>query len=443
MNNNFIFKFKIFVFGCQMNKNDAERATTFLQSIGGQATGDEAESDLMVVLACSVRQSAVDRLYGLARKWRLRKNSLVLLLSGCLHEKDQEKFLKKYDLVLSIEDLPRWGNELLNYFPIQSYLQKSEENSDYFAVAPNSQKKHSVFVPIMTGCNNFCSYCIVPYTRGRERSRLVVEVLAEVKQAIANGAKEIIFLGQNVNSYNPADEENFSRENLYKQSAFAKLLWEANRLSGLERMYFTASHPKDMSDEVIDALGLEKHLNYLHLPLQSGSDTVLQRMNRKYTVADYLKIVEKVRRVRPSIALGTDFIIGFCGETEEEFQETLDTYKKIQFDISYHSKYSQRRGTAASKIMQDGVPLDVKKERWFRIQHLMENITHEKNKQYQDQTLSVLFDAYDDKKKILSGQSRELKLVFASGGAAEDVGEIYDVRIDKTSTWALWGKIVK
>lgn len=443
MNNNSIFKFKIFVFGCQMNKNDAERATTFLQSLGGQPTDDEAGSDLMVVLACSVRQSAVDRLYGLARKWRLRKNPPVLLLSGCLHEKDQEKFLKIYDLVLSIEDLPRWGSELLNYFPIQSYLQKSEENSDYFAVTPDNQKKYSVFVPIMTGCNNFCSYCIVPYTRGRERSRPVKDVLNEVKQAIAHGAKEIIFLGQNVNSYAPSDEKTFSRENPYKQSAFAKLLWEANRLSGLERMYFTAAHPKDMSDEVIDALGLEKHLNYLHLPLQSGSDTVLQRMNRRYTVADYLKIIEKVRCVRPNIALGTDFIVGFCGETEEEFQNTLDIYQKIQFDISYHSKYSQRRGTAASKTMQDDVPLEVKKERWFRIQHLMENITREKNQRYQDQILSVLFDAYDDKKKILSGQSRELKLVFATSGSADDVGKIYDVKIDKTSTWALWGKILK
>lgn len=443
MNNNSIFKFKIFVFGCQMNKNDAERATTFLQSLGGQPTSDEDESDLMVVFACSVRQSAVDRLYGLARKWRLRKNSPVLLLSGCLHEKDQEKFLKIYDLVLSIEDLPRWGNELLNYFPIQSYLKSFNEVNDYFVVTPDSQKKYSVFVPVMTGCNNFCSYCIVPYTRGRERSRPVKDVLNEVKQAIAHGAKEIIFLGQNVNSYAPADEEIFSRENPYKHSAIAKLLWEANRLPGLERMYFTAAHPKDMSDEVIDALGLEKHLNYLHLPLQSGSDTVLQRMNRRYTVADYLKIIEKVRRVRPNIALGTDFIVGFCGETEEEFQETLDIYQKIQFDISYHSKYSQRRGTAASKTMQDDVPLEVKKERWFRIQHLMENITREKNQQYQDQILSVLFGAYDDKKKILSGQSRELKLVFATGGAAEDVGKIYDVKIDKTSTWALWGKILK
>ncbi|HPL93185.1 MAG TPA: tRNA (N6-isopentenyl adenosine(37)-C2)-methylthiotransferase MiaB [bacterium] len=443
MNNHSIFKFKIFVFGCQMNKNDAERATTFLQSLGGQPADDENEADLMVVLACSVRQSAVDRLYGLARKWRLRSNPPVLLLSGCLHEKDQEKFLKKYDLVLSIEDLPRWGNELASYFSIQEYLQTQSEQGDYFAINPDSQKKYSVFVPIMTGCNNFCSYCIVPYTRGRERSRPVAEVLAEVKQAIKDGAKEIIFLGQNVNSYAPADSETFSVENPYKQSAFAKLLWEANRLPGLERMYFTASHPKDMSDEVIDALGLKKHLNYLHLPLQSGSDTVLQRMNRKYTVADYLKIVEKVRQVRPNIALGTDFIIGFCGETEAEFQETLDTYKKIKFDISYHSKYSQRRGTVAAKTMKDDVPLDLKKERWFRIQHLMEAITNEKNKQYQDQVLSVLFDAYDEKKQLLSGQSRELKLVFAEGGSADDVGKIYDVKIDKTSTWALWGKIIK
>lgn len=443
MDNNYIFKFKIFAFGCQMNKNDAERATTFLQSIGGQPVDDEQSSYLMVVLACSVRQGAVDRLYGLAKKWRLRKNPPVLLLSGCLHEKDQEKFLKKYDLVLSIEDLPRWGEELLEYFPIQAYLNKLSLQADYFSVSPQASKKHSVFIPIMTGCNNFCSYCIVPYTRGRERSRPVVEVLDEARRAVRDGAKELIFLGQNVNSYNPPDSDSFSKNNPYKKSAFAKLLWEANQIEGLARMYFTASHPKDMSDEVIDALALDKHLNYLHLPLQSGSDSVLQRMNRKYTVDDYLTIVKKVRKVRPSIALGTDFIIGFCGESEEEFQETLDTYEKIQFDISYHSKYSQRRGTVASKTMKDDVPLDVKKERWFRIQHLMEKITEEKNKVYQDQVVAVLFDNYDEHKKLLSGQSKELKLVFASGGDFADVGQIYDVKIHRTSTWALFGEIIK
>jgi tRNA-2-methylthio-N6-dimethylallyladenosine synthase len=443
MNNNSIFKFKILAFGCQMNKNDAERAHTFLQTVGGQSVEDDQDADLIVLIACSVRQSAVDRLYGLAKNWRLRANPPVLLLSGCLNEKDQKNFADKFDLVLSIENLAQWGSDLLEYFPIQAFLSKLSLNQDYFSITPESQKKYSVFVPIMTGCNNFCSYCIVPYVRGRERSRPVSEVLSEVRQLVKNGAKEIIFLGQNVNSYAPLDLDSFSKNNPYKQSAFAKLLWEANQIEGLARMYFTASHPKDMSDELIDALALEKHLNYLHLPLQSGSNTVLQRMNRKYTVEDYLKIVDKVRVVRPNISLGTDFIIGFCGETEEEFQETLDTYEKIQFDISYHSKYSQRRGTVAAKTMKDDVLLAVKKERWFRIQHLMEAITIEKNKIYQDQVLSVLFDNYDEKKKMLSGQSRELKLVFASGGSATDVGQIANVKIDKTSTWALWGKIVK
>lgn len=442
MNNNSIFKFKILAFGCQMNKNDGERVAAYLQALGGQPVDEETQADLMILLACSVRQSAVDRLHGLAKKWRLQANPPVLLLSGCVHEKDQVKFLESFDLVLNIETLGQWANELLEYFPIQSFIDQTVKNADYFSIQPESQKKYSVFVPIMTGCNNFCSYCIVPYVRGRERSRPFTEVLSEVKQAIAQGAKEIIFLGQNVNSYNPEDLSKFSKNNPFKESAFAKLLWEANQIEGLERMYFTASHPKDMSDEVIQALTLEKHINYLHLPLQSGSNSVLQRMNRKYTVEDYKKIVAKVRALKPTISLGTDFIIGFCGETEEEFAETLKTYEDLQFDISYHAKYSQRRGTVAAKTMKDDVPLTVKKERWFRIQHLMENITHEKNKVYQDQIVSVLFDNYHVEKKSLSGQSKELKLVFVEAASDDLLGKIANVKIEKTSTWALWGKII-
>src|SRR6056297_293231 len=367
------FTYKIKVFGCQMNKNDAERIRHYLNKLGGQEISKEAEAQLLVLVACSVRQSAVDRLYGLAQKWSKEfTHDFTTILTGCVSDKDKAKFEKKFDYVLPIDSLPSWHLYLKNEFSDLNDFTKIDDN--YFSVLPDNEKKYSVFVPIMTGCNNFCSYCIVPYVRGRERSRSVKEVMREIKILVKKGAKEIVLLGQNVNSYAPEDVDSFSQNNPYKKSHFAKLLWEVNQIKGVERLHFTSAHPKDMHDEVIDALTLPKHLNFLHLALQSGANSVLKRMNRQYTIEDYKKIIKKVRSKKPDIALGTDIIVGFCGESEAEFEETVQAYKDIKFDISYTAKYSSREGTMAAKKLTDNVTLPVKKKRWRILQNLMEKI---------------------------------------------------------------------
>jgi len=425
-----------------MNKNDAERIRHYLNSLAGTEVEDNQEVDLFVLVACSVRQSAVNRLDSFVHNWKKNlKQEFKTILTGCITKEDKKRLEKKFDFVFDINSLNSWSAYLKEFY---SELNNYEDlNQDYFAILPEANRKYSVFVPIMTGCNNFCSYCIVPYVRGRERSRSVKEIINEIKLFIKNGAKEVILLGQNVNSFDPNDKENFSEKNIYKNSDFAKLLWEVNQIEGLERLHFTAPHPKDMHDEVIDALTLPKNLNFLHLPLQSGSNSVLKRMNRKYTVEDYKEIIKKVREKKPDIAIATDLIVGFCGESDAEFQETVETYKDIKFDLSYTAKYSNRKGTLADKEMQDDVSLDEKKRRWFIMQNLMEEITGKKNKKYQDKIVSVLFDNYKADKKYLTGNSKEMKYVIIENVENDDLlGEIRDVKIFKTSVWALWGKIV-
>ena len=290
----------------------------------------------------------------------------------------------------------------------------------------------------MTGCDNYCSYCAVPFVRGREQSRPVKDVLAEIKALVQSGAKEICLLGQNVNSYNPADKESFAAANPFHH-AFAKLLWEVNRLDGIERINFAASHPKDVSDELIEALKLPKQLNYLHLAVQSGDDEVLARMNRKYTAADYEKIIQKIRTARPEMAIGTDIIVGFPGETRTQFENTLRLYERVRFDIAYLSMYSPRAGTAAAKLVDD-VPHEEKKRRWRELQDLMEKIVLEKNQKYLGRAVEVLIDKVE--KAFVEGNSREMKRVRVYGDSRLNTGDVVSVEIEEAMMWILAGKTV-
>jgi tRNA-2-methylthio-N6-dimethylallyladenosine synthase len=303
-------------------------------------------------------------------------------------------------------------------------------------VVPHYHNKFSALVPIMTGCNNFCSYCAVPYVRGRERSRKVVEVLVEIKKLAQQGYLEIILLGQNVNSYLPKDKKIFSRRNPFKHP-FAALLWEINQIKGLERIFFTAPHPKDMADEVIKALALPKMVNYLHLPVQAGSDKILKRMNRHYRASDYLKLVKKIKKQKPDIALGTDIIVGFPGETKKDFAATVALYRKVEFDIAYTARYSPRAGTVAAKL-SDNISVREKDRRWWVLQRLMEKIALEKNQKYRSQIVSVLVDKYKDGR--CEGNSREMKRVEFQG-SKELVGKVVQIKINKALTWILQGMI--
>lgn len=413
-----------------MNKSDSERVATVLEKMGYEAVHEAAGTDLIVVVACSVRQAAVDRIYGQARifaKMKRNKPGLFTVLTGCLLRSDKKKFLGKFDAVLDIK-------QITNIKEFQAECQNF--NTHYFKIEPRYSTQYSAFVPIMTGCNNFCSYCAVPYVRGREASRDISEVLAEVKNLAKKGCLEITFLGQNVNAYRPADTKNFSKKNPYKHP-FAALLWEANRISGIKRIHFTAPHPRDMKDEVIDSLALPKMVNYLHLPLQAGDDKILKKMNRSYTAVDYLKLVKKIRKKKPGIALGTDIIVGFPGETKKAFQNTVELYKKANFDIAYLAVYSPRQGTAAAK-MKDDVPRAEKKRRWRVLQDLMEKIVLEKNQKYVGKNVSVLVDKYKDGKCI--GNSREMKMVRFPG-KKNMVGKILNVKVVKAFEWILEGEI--
>ncbi|MFA5413143.1 MAG: tRNA (N6-isopentenyl adenosine(37)-C2)-methylthiotransferase MiaB [Patescibacteria group bacterium] len=421
-------KYYIIAYGCQMNKSDSERVATILEKIGYKPVKSEKQADLAVLVACSVRQAAVDRLYGRARELNKIKNinpDFKTILTGCVLPQDKKKFIDKFDLVLDLK-------QITDLEKFKNYCQSWHEH--YFKIAPRYSTKFSAFVPIMTGCNNFCSYCAVPYVRGREVSRPVAEVMIEIKNLAENGCLEVSLLGQNVNAYRPADGKNFSKKNPYKHP-FAALLWEVNQIPGIRRIFFTAPHPRDMTNEVIDALTLPKMVNYLHLPLQAGDDKVLEKMNRSYTAKDYLKLVAKINKKKPGIALGIDIIVGFPGETKKQFENTVELYKKADFDIAYLAIYSPREGTVAAKL-KDDVPRAEKKRRRDILQNLMEKIVLEKNQKYVGKVVSVLVDEYKNGKCI--GNSREMKRVRFNG-KKNMIGKIFNIKIKKAFEWILEG----
>jgi len=452
-------KFYLLTLGCQMNKNDSERIVSFLLSFGFEKTSDPLTADLLIINTCSVRQSAEDRVYSLITNWqklREKKNNLIIAVTGCMPGRDIDGKIRKklpgVDLFFPIDELVYLPTRLKALNPdLLSY--EVDDLSDYLLIDPKRSEKHRAFITIQTGCNNFCTYCVVPSARGSERNRRVKDVMKEIIAAVKSGVKEVVLLGQVVNNYRAPDPENFCNCNPFfnevipirKKDAkfnkdFAALLWEINQVEGLERLHWTAADPQYFNDYLIQALTLPKQVNYLHLPVQSGDNDILKKMNRHYTREEYIDLVEKIKKVRPTIALGTDIIVGFCGETEEQFKNTLELYRQCQFDISYPARYSERSGTTAAKAFKDDVPQKVKKERWEKIQSLMEEITEQKNRAYLGQIVSVLVDKCE--KGVCIGYSSEMKLVHFAG-REEFVGRVVPVKINWTDTWLLRGVIEK
>lgn len=412
-----------------MNISDSERVAAVFEHLNYSAVPSADAADVVVINACSVRQTAIDRIWGLTRDLNRRRqeSGLKLILTGCVLPEDRAKLAERFDLIFEIKKLGE----------LEKFLHHGQDfvGENYFSVLPRSAAPFSRFVPIMTGCDNYCSYCAVPFVRGREQSRPVVDVLVEARQLIQAGAKELCLLGQNVNSYKPPDKENFSVANPFKHD-FARLLWEVNRLDGVQRINFIASHPKDVSDDLIEALKLPKQLNYLHLAVQSGDNAVLGRMNRKYTAVDFEKLIQKIRRAKPDIVIGTDIIVGFPGETRAQFENTLRLYERVRFDIAYLAMYSPRAGTAAAKFVDDVSP-EEKKQRWRELQTLMEKIVLEKNQKYLGQAVEVLIDRVEN--GFVEGNSREMKRVRVYGDASLKPGDIISVIIEKAMMWVLVG----
>jgi len=354
-------KYRIITYGCQMNKSDSERIATVLENIGYQPASNVNEADLIVVNMCSVRQSAVDRVFGLSQKFsklKIKNKKLKIILTGCILREDRKKFRNGFDLILNIKDLPNWPKIIKR--KRNALIQRSQNyRVNYFCIQPKYQSNFSAFIPISNGCNNFCSYCVVPYTRGCEKSRGAKEIIQEVKSLIKKGYKEIILLGQNVNSYKD------------KKINFPNLLKKINGLKGDFRLNFLTSHPKDMSDELINTIAsCQKIIKEIHLPVQSGDNQILKKMNRHYTVAQYRNLVKKIRQKISGVKISTDIIVGFPGETKKQFQNTVNLCKEIKFDKAYIAKYSPRPGTAAFRL-KDNIPAQEKKRRWKILENLI------------------------------------------------------------------------
>ena len=337
-----------------MNVSDSERISAVLDKLKYKITSNINEADLIVVTMCSVRQSAVDRVHGLVEKFKtIRKSNskLKTILTGCALKKDKKIFVNGFDYVIDIRNIKKLP-EILGVKKTLRFRSGQVKNTDnYLNITPKYSNKFSANVPIMTGCNNFCAYCVVPHTRGREISRPAEKIILEIKNLVKNGHKEIWLLGQNVNSYKN------------KNINFPNLLKMVNDIPGDFMLNFTTSHPKDFSDKLIETMTKCKKLSKrLNLPIQSGDDEILKKMNRPYTVLQYKNLVKKIRKAIPDILLSTDVIVGFPGETKKQFNNTVKTLKKIGFGVAFINKYSPRAGTTAAK-MKDDVPWAEKKRR--------------------------------------------------------------------------------
>lgn len=431
--------YSITTYGCQMNKNDSERIAGLLDSLGFSSTEDESGADLIVINTCSVRQSAESRVFGSQEKYleyKKTKPEMIVAVTGCMPGRDKASSFKKQlpatDLYFPTPEmihLPRWISELR-----PELVNSDSLEDDYLKIHPLRAPSVQAYVTIQTGCNKFCTYCVVPYARGLERNRPVKDILDECRDLVAHGVIEITLLGQTVNSFKASDPQTFSSTNPYKDH-FAALLWEINQIEGLRRLHWTAAHPNSMTDEVIDALGLEKQVNYLHLPVQSGSNEVLRRMNRKYTREQYLEVIRKIKARRPEIALGSDIIVGFPGETREQFAETIALYNDVGYDISYNAQYSPRSGTLGVKLFTDDIPKEEKRERWDDLQTLMEKTSLEKNVALVGKSVEILVDRLDH--GFAYGCTREMKLARFRATDATPIGSLINAVVTEGKSWVL------
>ncbi len=418
----------IITIGCQMNKADSERIAGFLEDNNYYENKDYIKADLIIINTCGVRQTAEDRVYGLVKEIRQKNKLANLVITGCLSKReDVKKRLKnQVNLYLAINQLPDLFKLLKNSNYLSPYEKKRlVKGEKYLEIKAKHQTNFSAFVPIGNGCNNFCSYCVVPYARGKELYRKEAEIIKEVKELIKKDYKEIVLLAQNVNSY----------------PNFSKLLEKIAQIKGDFWIRFSSSHPKDLSDDLIEVISKhEKIANHLHLALQSGDDEILEKMNRKYKLKDYINIIEKLRQKRSGISITTDIIVGFPGETKKQFKNTLSAFDKIKFDMAYISKYSQRPGTAAYKL-KDNVKLEEKKLREKKLTTILKETAFSNNLKYLKQDVLVLIDGINRKGK-LQGKTSSFKTVIIENSDDKSlIGQFKRIKIIKVREFNLIGKI--
>ncbi len=473
-------KYHILSLGCQMNQSDTERVRTVLQDMGFSATDNEDEAQVLGVIACSVRQKAIDKVYTRIAKWNKMKNSksLITFVSGCILPADRERFLKLFDLVFPMSELPALPDMITQYgivtpaglkqldnshsglqadkptyehnSVLQTFNNRSNKHSEvyfnpaqdidhFWKVEPTYTSEFEAYIPIQNGCDKFCTFCAVPYTRGREVSRPSSEILSEMKMLVNKGFKSITLLGQNVNSYGldkKGDEISFSD--------LLRRIGEYGNQSPHEFwVYFTSPHPRDMTDEVIEVISRYACLaKQIHLPIQSGDDRVLLRMNRKHGMEKYRHIVHTIRRLIPEATLFTDIIVGFTGETDEQFENTRMAMEEFKYNMAYIAQYSVRPGAASSR-WDDDIPQLVKKERYHILTHELTRHSLEYNKNLIGRTIKVLVRGHDRKEGFLSALTEGKIVVRFLSDDEHLIGRFVTLNITSAAPLSLEGELVE
>ena len=441
-------KYIVLTMGCQLNENDSEKISGMIEEMGYTRTDKIEEADLIAFNTCCVRENAEDRLFGKlgeVKKYKEEKGTIIAIGGCMMQEKHMVEKLKKsypfFDIVFGPHTLYKFPEDVYNTLTtrkrIEDILDIDGEIIEGLPIRRDDKIKASV--AIMNGCNNFCTYCIVPYVRGRERSRKAEDIIKEIEGLAKQGYKEITLLGQNVNSYMRVEREKGG--DVGPIDSFAKLLRKVNEIPGIERIRFISPHPKDFTDDVIEAIrDCDKVCKIIHLPLQSGSSKVLKDMNRKYTKEQYLQLVDKMKNKIPNVAFSTDIIVGFPGETEEDFEDTLDVVEKVCFEQVFMFIYSRRVGTPADK-MENQVPEKIKHERFNRLKELVESQIELNNKKFVGTKQKVLVEGKSKtNENMLTGRTDTNKVVNFEG-PDELIGKMVDLKIASEHMWYLKGEI--
>ncbi|MCI9313433.1 MAG: tRNA (N6-isopentenyl adenosine(37)-C2)-methylthiotransferase MiaB [Lachnospiraceae bacterium] len=431
-------------FGCQMNARDSEKLSGILTQIGYETTEQEEEADFVIYNTCTVRDNANQRVYGrlgFLNSLKRKKPHMKIALCGCMMQENTviEKIRKSYrfvDLIFGTHNLFKFAQLLVTMFENHEMIVDIWDETDQIVeeLPVNRKYPYKSGINIMFGCNNFCSYCIVPYVRGRERSRDPKEILQEIEHLVADGVVEVMLLGQNVNSYG---------KNLDEPITFAQLLQEVEQIEGLKRIRFMTSHPKDLSDELIDVMKhSDKICRHLHLPVQAGSDRILQAMNRNYTKAQYLALVDKIRTAMPDIAITTDLIVGFPGETLEDVEETIDVVRRVKYDNAFTFIYSKRTGTPAA-AMENQVPEEIVKTGFDRLLKVVQDTARERAALLQGQTLEALIEEVNEQDaSLMTGRLSNNMLVHFPAGNTK-IGQLVRVSLDTCHGFYYTGHVVE
>lgn len=428
-------------YGCQQNVNDSQKYEGMLMKMGYTLTSEREKADFIMFNTCAVRDNAEKKVYGnigALKHLKAKKPSLIIAIAGCMSQQDDvaDKLKRKYrhvDLIFGTHSMAAFPEMLEKTIQEKTRIIDTNEIDNICENVPtNYDGGCKAFVSIMYGCNNFCTYCIVPYVRGRERSRQMENVLDECRLLAEKGVKEITLLGQNVNSYG---------KDLGMKEGFAALLKEVDKIDGIERIRFMSSHPKDISDEVLETMASSRHIcHQLHLPLQAGSDKLLKEMNRVYTREKYLSIVEKARRLMPDLAITTDIIVGFPTETDEDFEGTLDMLRLVKYDSIFSFIYSKREGTPAAK-MDFVATEDEIKARFDTLLEVQNSISYELNLKSEGEIQDVLVEGMSKEEGVLTSRNYANKIVNFKGDESL-CGKIVKVKITKAQTWVLMGELV-